>query len=179
MKKSILIAALALGLAGAAAAATDKAFTIEGIHDYELETSGIRLGATFAKPAASRTFTHEFNVNLGYMTNDNKAYNGTDLTCIPLTAGYHASTELTKKLSVFAGGNVGVMRLEQEPNAGDSIDTNAPLISIGGGLKFQLTENTHIRVAYEIGKIFVSDDKEWGVEKSGIRTLSLGVGIAF
>ncbi len=179
MKKTFITAAIALGLASAAAASTDRSYTLEGIHDYGLSSSGIRLGVSVVKPSINRTYTNEYSVNLGYMTGDDLEHQGEEFTYIPLTVGYHANTALTEKISVFAGGTIGIVKMEKEPDEGEGEDTLAPTITIGAGLKFKLTETSYIRFAYEIGKLFPSDDEEWGNEKQSTRTISLGVGIQF
>ncbi len=191
MKKTI-IAAIALALAGVASAASasrtvapsapNRAFTIDGLNVYERNLSGLRFGASFFKPAATRTFTHEFNVSLGYLTSTNTDPNGAEETMIPLTAGYFAHSALTDKMSIFAGGRLGIMKAERSNNGaggGQDQDTTGPVAMIGTGIKFQLTEDAYVRVAYEFGKFLPSDDnKGWG-ESRGMRTLSVGVGIAF
>ncbi len=188
MKKSIIATVAALALAGAAVAAPasnqDKAFTIEGVHDYSLDSSGIRIGASLCKESASRTFTHEFGITLGYMTADTVgAFAPAEDTYIPLTLGYHASTKLTDSITAYAGGRVGVMKIDREVDktlnpAGQDEDTTAPLITIGAGIKIKMTESANVRIGYEIGKAFPSDDEVFG-DNVGLRTISMGLEIAF
>ncbi len=189
MKKALIATTLVLALASTATAAPrhrhmqapipqDKAFTIEGIHNYTsgegglANTSGIRLGIDLYKPAASRSFYHQFCANLGYATAEEWTY-------IPLTVGYNANTALTDKITFYAGAKLGLMKMENDPQGGQSDDTNGFMASLGAGLKFKFTENAHVQLGYEIGKVRPSDDeKAWG-ESFNMRTLSLGIGIKF
>ncbi len=195
MKKTLITAAVALALTGAASAASkpvtmttpekDMEFTIEGIQNKMsnegfADTNGFRVGVNLYKPSASGSFTHQFCINLGYST-ANEAL--TDWTYTPITIGYFANTPVTDRITAYIGARVGYMSMEWETDLGngetENDDDTGYCYSIGGGLKFKITENTQATLGYEFGKVSPSDDeKAWG-ENFGMQTISLGIGVKF
>ncbi len=193
MKKTfcILTAAIALASASTAAptytvtspvaqapAAQSPVFTFEAIHNFmndeaAIDTTGIRIGAHLYRPSLRGTFTHQYSVNLGYAKGTE---GGSDSVLIPLTVGYNANTALSDKVSFYAGVKAGCAYVEESPVGLESEDDIGLHLSVGAGLKFQLTEATHVQLGYEIGQVFPSDS-DW--DNFGMQTISLGVGIKF
>ena len=181
MKKT-LIALLAL--AGIAAAGTEETitlqpapqtactlqpeFSIEYLYGHadcsdEMDTQGIRasIGTTLNTNSA---FSHTFSLNLGYdwgdkadIVNGNSANLEENKTTI--TLGYDLNYALTDKVTLYVGAKAGYATGELElsrpaRNFAVKEDLEGFTYSVGGGVKYQITENVHLKVGYEFNRSY-------------------------
>ncbi len=188
MKKSILIAALALGLAGTAAAETtwQKSITLEGIHNMATEdeyvvadtnTSGLRISGSLYSQNGEK-YHHQFTLALSGAAGSNDDINA-DITVSSITIGYFYNYDLSDKLTVFAGGRVGRAVFDVEYDDGFSDDASGFTYAVGIGAKYQINEKFYVQASLEYGM------STFGVEGAdedleyGANTISVGVGYQF
>ena len=181
MKKT-LIALLAL--AGIAAAGTEETitlqpapqtactwqpeFSLEYLYGHadcsdEMDTQGIRasIGTTLNTNSA---FSHTFSLNLGYdwgdkadIVNGNSANLEENKTTI--TLGYDLNYALTDKVTLYVGAKAGYATGELElsrpaRNFAVNEDLEGFTYSVGGGVKYQITENVHLKAGYEFNRSY-------------------------
>lgn len=180
MKKT-LIALLAL--AGIAAAGTEETitlqptpqtactwqpeFSLEYLYGHadcsdEMDTQGIRasIGTTLNTNSA---FSHTFSLNLGYdwgdkadIVNGNSANLEENKTTI--TLGYDLNYALTDKVTLYVGAKAGYATGELELTARNFAvkeDLEGFTYSVGGGVKYQITENVHLKAGYEFNRSYL------------------------
>ena len=208
MKKT-LIALLAL--AGIAAAGTEETITlqpapqtactlkpefgIEYLYGHsdcsdEMDTQGIRasIGTTLNTNSA---FSHTFSLNLGYDWGDkadivkgNSANLEENKTTI--TLGYDLNYALTDKVTLYVGAKAGYATGEIEfsrpaRNFAVKDDLEGFTYSVGGGVKYQITENVHLKAGYEFNRSYLG---HFGPNKEEnyipcLHVFSVGVGYKF
>ena len=181
MKKT-LIALLAL--AGIAAAATEETITlqpapqtactlqpefgIEYLYGHadcsdEMDTQGIRasIGTTLNTNSA---FSHTFSLNLGYDWGDKADIVNGDSANLEenkttITLGYDLNYALTDKVTLYVGAKAGYATCELElsrpaRNFAAKEDLEGFTYSVGGGVKYQITENVHLKAGYEFNRSY-------------------------
>lgn len=209
MKKT-LIALLAL--AGIAAAGTNEEvitmpeaktactwqpeFSLEYLYGHadcsdEMDTQGIRasIGTTLNTNSA---FSHTFSLNLGYdwgdkadiVTGDSANLEENKTT---ITLGYDLNYALTDKVTLYVGAKAGYATGELElsipaRNVAAKEDLEGFTYSVGGGVKYQITENVHLKAGYEFnrshfGRIIGPDNQ--GNYLPCLHVFSVGVGYQF
>ena len=208
MKKT-LIALLAL--AGIAAAATEETITlqpapqtactlqpefgIEYLYGHadcsdEMDTQGIRasIGTTLNTNSA---FSHTFSLNLGYDWGDKADIVNGDSANLEenkttITLGYDLNYALTDKVTLYVGAKAGYATCELElsrpaRNFAAKEDLEGFTYSVGGGVKYQITENVHLKAGYEFNRSYlghIGPNKEENYLPC-VHVFSVGVGYKF
>ena len=181
MKKT-LIALLAL--AGVAVAGTNEEvitlqpaqtactwqpeFSLEYLYGHadcsdEMDTQGIRasIGTTLNTNSA---FSHTFSLNLGYDWGDKADIVNGDSANLEenkttITLGYDLNYALTDKVTLYVGAKAGYATGELElsrpaRNFAVTEDLEGFTYSVGGGVKYQITENVHLKAGYEFNRSY-------------------------
>ena len=205
MKKT-LIALLAL--AGIAAAGTEETitlqpapqtactwqpeFSLEYLYGHadcsdEMDTQGIRasIGTTLNTNSA---FSHTFSLNLGYdwgdkadiVTGDSANLEENKTT---ITLGYDLNYALTDKVTLYVGAKAGYATGELElsrpaRNFAAKEDLEGFTYSVGGGVKYQITESINVKAGYEFGRYFMGHHEGESIIFNQ-HIISVGVGYQF
>ena len=208
MKKT-LIALLAL--AGIAAAGTEETITlqpapqtactlqpefgIEYLYGHadcsdEMDTQGIRasIGTTLN---TNSDFSHTFSLNLGYDWGDKADIVNGDSANLEenkttITLGYDLNYALTDKVTLYVGAKAGYATCELElstpaRNFAVKADLEGFTYSVGGGVKYQITENVHLKAGYEFNRSYlghIGPNKEENYLPC-VHVFSVGVGYKF
>ena len=207
MKKT-LIALLAL--AGVAAAGTEETitlqptpqtactwqpeFSLEYLYAFadkkdEIDTQGVRASFSVIRKTDS-PFSHQFSLNLSYREGEEKEsiediYLNHKETDKAVTFGYDLNYAVTDKVTLFAGAKAGYAISEYEIDIIGiklSDDMEGYTYSVGGGVKYQITESVNLKAGYEFSRTFFGDIGS-GESRANIivnqHIISVGVGYQF
>ena len=157
----------------------------------EMDTQGIRasIGTTLNTNSA---FSHTFSLNLGYdwgdkadIVNGNSANLEENKTTI--TLGYDLNYALTDKVTLYVGAKAGYATGELElsrpaRNFAVKEDLEGFTYSVGGGVKYQITENVHLKAGYEFNRSYfghIGPNKQEENYLPCLHVFSVGVGYQF
>ena len=184
MKKT-LIALLAL--AGIAAAGTEETITLQpapqtactwqpefsvdylhsigGTND-DVDTQGVRASVAVTCNTDSK-FSHQFSLNLDYRWGDlSEIEDGIAVRLDErknlITMGYDLNYAVTDKVTLFVGAKAGYAISDMEMslpafNIKEKHDLEGFTYSVGGGVKYQITESVHVKAGYEFNRIYLGD----------------------
>lgn len=205
MKKT-LIALLAL--TGVAAAGTEETitlqpapqtactwqpeFSLEYLYSLsedreDIDTQGIR-GSLSIYTNATSTVSHEFSLNLSYeygdqTDTDDGIYAKLEETKTVVTFGYDLNYAVTDKVTLFVGAKAGYATTDLElsvPAFNYKHDENLDgfTYSVGGGVKYQITESINVKAGYEFNRYYYGN---WGGMNiiPNMHVFSVGVGYKF
>ena len=206
MKKT-LIALLAL--AGVAAAGTEETITLQPApqtactwqpefsleyvyslaeeHD-EVDTQGVRAGIGMTLKTASafsHSFCIEFSHEEGNMTDASegilcKLHEHKNM----VTLGYDLNYALTDKVTLFVGARAGYATTDfdiKAPAFGYTMDVDLDgfTYSVGGGVKYQITESINVKAGYEFNRYYYGDFAGMKNIIPNMHVFSVGVGYQF
>ena len=205
MKKT-LIALLAL--AGVAVAGTNEEvitlqpaqtactwqpeFSLEYLHSVtehndEIATQGVRANFSVIRNTNS-AFSHQFSLSASYEYGDEHVgvdeFQGEmDETKTTLTLGYDLNYAITDKFKVFVGAKAGYATTDVELkvpayNLKLTADMEGFTASVGGGVKYQITESINVKAGYEFGRYFMGHYEEENIIFNQ-HIISVGVGYKF
>ena len=205
MKKT-LIALLAL--AGIAAAGTEETITLQptpqtactwqpefGI-DYlhsvggtneDIDTQGVRASVGVTCNTDS-PFSHQFSLNLDYRWGDLSENNDGILCTLDekktlITVGYDLNYAVTDKVTLFVGAKAGYVTSDMEVtvpafNIKEDHKLEGFSYSVGGGVKYQITESVHVKAGYEFNRIYLGQFHTENVI-ANMHVISVGLGYKF
>ena len=206
MKKT-LIALLAL--AGIAAAGTEETITLQaapqtacswqpefgidylhgiGSGDHEIDMQGFRasIGMTYN---ANSTFSHQFSLNAGYEFGEDEAHIGDifsykqEVSKTTVTLGYDLNCAVSDKWKLFVGAKAGYASNHYETEVQNVFSASGTMdgytYSVGGGVKYQISETANLKAGYEFHRSFYGNNGNVGNIIINQHIISVGLGFKF